>query len=93
MIFRIVDDATGAIVVSLDQPDPTTAAHYLKSGQSLFTGGDQLMIDDARLHVVDGVIARRPDCPTEIEGLSGEGDELTLVLFTDEGGSNAQDED
>ncbi|MCG2665049.1 hypothetical protein [Brevundimonas sp.] len=93
MIFRIVDDATGAIVLSLDNPDPTTAAYYLKPGQSLFMGGDQLMIDDARLHVVDGVIARRPDCPTEIEGLSGEGDELTLVLFTDEGGHDARDED
>ncbi|MFN3836831.1 MAG: hypothetical protein ACK4MI_03870 [Brevundimonas sp.] len=86
MIFRIVDNASGAIVVSLDQPDPTTAAHYLKPGESLFAGGDQLMIDDARLHVVDAVIVRRPNCPPELDGLAGEGDELTLVLFTDNEG-------
>jgi|GEM_PF-1142539 len=93
MIFRIVDDATGAIVLSVDQPDPTTAALYLKPGQSLFVGGDQLMIDDTKLHVVDGVVARKDDGASPGEPLSGEGDELTLVLFTHEGDDRGQDED
>ncbi|ASE39145.1 hypothetical protein [Brevundimonas vesicularis] len=93
MIFRIVDDATGAIVLSVDQPDPATAALYLKEGQSLFVGGEQLMIDDTRLHVVDGVVARKDDPDPMSTPLSGEGDELTLVLFTSQGDDRGQDED
>ncbi len=81
MIFRVVDDATGQIVMSIDQPDWQTASLYLRPGQSLREGGDQLMIDDARLMVIDGRIVRRAAVEAP-EPLPGEGDELAPVAYS-----------
>ncbi|MFW2346891.1 MAG: hypothetical protein ACN4EU_16515 [Brevundimonas mediterranea] len=92
MIFRIVDDETGAIVLSVDQPDPTTAALYLKPGQSLFLGGDQLMVDETKLRVEAGVIVRKYEGGADDAPLPGEGDELTLVLITPEGDDHGPDQ-
>ena len=80
MIFRIVEDAIGIILMSLDC-DEATAHLYLKPGQSLRSGGDQLMIDDSRLYVTpEGVVAQRPYVgPMPNDQIAGEGDVLTLV--------------
>ncbi len=80
MIFRVVDDATGQIVMSIDQPDWHTASLYLKPGQSLREGGDHLMVDDTRLRVVDGRIVRLEAIETP-DPLPGEGDELAPVAY------------
>lgn len=80
MIFRIVEDATGQIVMSVDC-DETLARLYLKPGQSLMRGGDQLMIDDSRLYVTpEGAVAQRPYVGLRPnDQIAGEGDVLTLV--------------
>lgn len=81
MIYRIVDDSTGQIVMSIDQPDWRTASLYLKPGQSLHEGGDNLMIDDSRLFVVDGRIVRIATVETP-DPLLGEGDELSPIAYS-----------
>ncbi len=81
MIFRVVDDASGQIVMSIDQPDWQTASLYLRPGLSLREGGDQLMIDDTRLMVVEGRIVRLATIETP-ETLPGEGDELAPIAYS-----------
>lgn len=79
MIFRIVEDATGRIVMSVDCSE-ALARLYLEPGQSLMRGGAALMIDDTRLYVTpEGVIAQRPYVPAPTGRIAGEGDALTLV--------------
>ncbi|OJU51881.1 MAG: hypothetical protein BGO02_03790 [Brevundimonas sp. 67-6] len=92
MIFRVVDDATGQIVMSIDQPDWQTASLYLRPGQSLREGGDHLMIDDTRLMVVDGRIVRLAAIDTP-GPLPGEGDELAPVAYSIEETDNDPDPD
>jgi len=80
MIFRIVEDATGAVLMSVDQPDAYTASLYLKPGQSLMLSDGPLMIADDCLEVVGGVLQRRPDAPEQEGSFAGEGSALTLIL-------------
>jgi len=77
MIFRIVEDATGRIVMSVDC-DEDTARLYLKPGQVLMTGASALMIDETKIEVVDGVATRKPGVNDE-RTLAGEGEVLTRV--------------
>lgn len=60
MMFRVVDEASGVIVMSLDVATPEAAAVYLKPGQVLMTGGEHLALDDGRLFVVEGRLERKP---------------------------------
>lgn len=82
MIFRIVEDATGAVLMSVDQPDAYMASLYLKPGQSLMASDGPLIIADDCLEVgATGTLQRRADAPAQ-EGLfAGEGAVLTPVLM------------
>lgn len=57
---------------------PYQASAYLGPGQILMVGGESLMIDDAMLHVVQGVTVRRPGVVYD-RTLAGEGEALTQV--------------
>ena len=99
MIFRIIEDATGALVMSLDYPDPTIPAMYLKPGQSLYLARS-IHEDEASLHA-DGSLVRLVDGRFErvhygplLAGATeptGVGDEPVPIIFT-QGGSIAQSE-
>jgi len=81
MIFRIVEDATGAVLMSVDQPDAHTASLYLKPGQSLMASDGPLMIADDCLEVgPDNTLQRRADAPEQEGSFAGEGAVLTPVL-------------
>ncbi|WP_313444495.1 hypothetical protein [Brevundimonas sp.] len=81
MIFRIVDIATGVIVMSLDVASSEAAQVYLKPGQTLMTGGDQLSLDDGRLFVADGRLERKPGPPLPFEPeLRGLGESVSSAL-------------
>lgn len=78
MIFRIVEEATGRICMSIDC-DPETACLYLQPGQVLMSGGANLMIDETKLMVVDGVSTRKPGASDDPRLLSGEGEILVAL--------------
>ncbi|MCC4295862.1 hypothetical protein [Brevundimonas aurantiaca] len=78
MIFRIVEEATGRICMSIDC-DPETARLYLQPGQVLMSGGANLMIDETKLVVVDGVSTRKPGASDDPRPLAGEGEMLAAV--------------
>ncbi|MFC0633300.1 hypothetical protein [Brevundimonas balnearis] len=77
MIFRIVDDVTGDIILSVTAPRVEMAARYLKPGQSLITDTGPAMINTAALKVEGGVIVRRgaPDA----DPMAGEGLAVTFI--------------
>lgn len=85
MIFRLIDDATGEILRSIDAPIHI-AQRYVKPGQSLVAGGtNNLMVDDRRLKIEDGQIVRKQGVE-DIGGWAGEGAEVTaVVLESDQG--------
>ena len=81
MIFRVVDVASGVIVLSLDVASAEAAQVYLKPGQALMTGGDHLSLDDGRLFVADGRLERKPGPPLPFEPeLRGLGESVTPAL-------------
>lgn len=89
MIFRIIDDATGAIVMSLDYPDPTIPTLYLKPGQTLFSG-EEFYVDDGRVRMVDGRLERLHHGPVLSE-LAGVG-EIPVPIIFDHGGPDGQEQ-
>lgn len=83
MIFRLIDDATGDILRSIDAPIHI-AQRYVKPGQSLVAGGtNNLMVDDSRLKIEDGQIVRKEGVE-DIGGWAGEGAEVTAVIIPEE---------
>ena len=78
MIFRIVDDATGDVVLSLNAPNADLAALYLRPGQSLATDNGPAMINNAALRVENGVMVRR-DAQGIEDPMAGEGQAVTFL--------------
>jgi hypothetical protein len=81
MIFRVIDDATGNIVLSLTAPNADVAAFYLKPGQSLATDNGPAMINNAALRVENGVMVRR-DAQGIEDPMAGEGQSVTFLTTT-----------
>lgn len=81
MIFRVVDDATGNIELSVTAPNAGVAALYLKPGQSLATDSGPAMINNAALRVENGVMVRR-DAQGIEDPMAGEGRAVTFLTTT-----------
>ncbi|GLK49483.1 hypothetical protein GCM10017620_24560 [Brevundimonas intermedia] len=80
MIFRIIEDATGAVAMSVDAPDAYRASLYLKPGQTLMASDGPLVIADCLEVASDGTLQRSADAPDLDLPFAGEGLALTPVL-------------
>lgn len=84
MIFRIIDDATGEIVINLDYPDDRIPRLYLRPGQSLFSSPEEapLQVNGDKVCLNGGRLDRRQQGPL-MEGAvepAGVGEVPTYIM-------------
>lgn len=59
MIYRVVRSETGEFVRSVDASSERLARKYLRDGETLMVAGQNLMMNEGHLKVVDGAVVQK----------------------------------